>query len=152
MWKTSRFGDAVSAIRENEDLANSVGISPFKYYLGAFTFSCGLAGFAGVAYAHYMTHVAPVSLSMHYMFWMLVMVIVGGMRTYSGPIVGSFIFVFMPELLSFAKELRMVLFGLIILACITYMRRGIMPSLFSWYRRIYLGTRGSKKKLGTLQS
>ena len=89
VWKNSRFGKAVIAVSQNEELANSIGINSFKYYVGAFTFSCSLAGLAGVTYAHYMTHVSPLVLDMRYMFGMLVMVLVGGVGTFAGPIIAG---------------------------------------------------------------
>jgi branched-chain amino acid transport system permease protein len=134
-WKHSRVGKAVSAVRENEELAKAVGINPYKCYVGAFTFACTLSGLSGVTYAHYMTITSPVNMSMYYMFWMLVMVIVGGMRTYAGPMLGAVIFVFLPEWLSVAAEYRMVLVGVVVLVCITFMRQGIIPSsLLLWGR------------------
>lgn len=129
VFTNSRFGKAVSAVRENEELANSIGINPFRCYVGAFGFACALAGLAGVTYSHYMTIISPTTLGMHYMFWMLVMVIVGGMRTFAGPILGAVIFVFLPEWLTAAEEFRMVLVGVVVLLCILFMRRGIVPSL-----------------------
>lgn len=129
VWVNSRFGRAVRAVRENEELANSIGVDPFKSYVGAFTFACALAGLAGATYAHYMTITSPATLSMHYMFWMLVMVIVGGMRTFAGPVFGAVIFVFLPEWLVAAEELRMVLVGIIVLICIIFMRRGVVTSI-----------------------
>lgn len=134
VWENSRIGRAVDGIRENEQLASSVGINPFKCYLLAFTFASALAGIAGVIYAHYQGHVAPDTLSMHYMFWMLVMVLVGGMRTFTGPILGAFLFVFLPEWLVAAKEFRMIAFGIIVLICIIFLRQGIVPSLVSLWK------------------
>jgi branched-chain amino acid transport system permease protein len=129
VWKGSRFGRAVSAVRENEQLANSIGVSPYKCYVWSFTFACALAGLAGVMYAHYMAIIVPPTLSMEYMFWMLVMVIVGGMRTFAGPIIGAAIFVFVPEWLVALEEFRMVIVGGIVLSSILFMRKGVVPSL-----------------------
>jgi branched-chain amino acid transport system permease protein len=131
VWGNSRFGRAVRAVSQNEDLAKSIGIDSVKYYVGAFTFSCALAGLAGVVYAHYMTHVSPLTLSMRYMFGVLVMVLVGGMNTFVGPIVGATIYVYLPEVLIPAQELRMLIFGLVVLVTVMFMRKGIYPSLLS---------------------
>lgn len=140
VWMGSRFGRAVSAVRENEQLANSIGVNPYKCYVWAFTFACALAGLAGVTYAHYMAIIVPPTLSMEYMFWMLVMVIVGGMGTFAGPIIGATIFVFVPEWLVPLEELRMVIVGLIVLLSILFMRQGVVPSLAGFLRRTNLGS------------
>jgi len=129
VWSRSGHGRAVIAVRENEELAQSVGINPYKYYVGAFTFACALAGLAGVMFAHFMSSMGPDSLSMYYMIWMLAVVILGGRNTFSGPIVGAAIFVFLPQLLVGIGELRMVIVGVILLVCILVMRDGIVPSL-----------------------
>jgi len=129
VWSRSGHGRAVIAIRENEELAQSIGINPYKYYVGAFTLACALAGLAGVMYAHFMSSMGPDSLSMYYMIWMLAVVILGGRNTFSGPIVGAAIFVFLPQLLVDIRELRMVIVGVILLICILVMRDGIVPSL-----------------------
>lgn len=134
VWGKSKSGQAVSAIRENEQLSETIGINPFKYYVSAFVFAAALAGLAGVTYAHFVGQVSPLSLSLYYMFWSLVMVIVGGMRTIVGPILGAWVFVFVPELLESAQEYRLVIFGALLLCTIIFMPRGIYPALRS---RIY---------------
>ena len=139
LFQRSKIGRAVSAVRENEERARSVGIDPFKAYLAAFTLATALAGLAGVTYAHFTTHVAPNSLSLYYMFWMLVMVIVGGRGTILGPIVGAFIFVFVLEWLDFVKEWKMVIFGGILLLSLLFLPGGVVPGLRAVTERIFDG-------------
>lgn len=137
LFQRSKIGRAVSAVRENEERARSVGIDPFKAYLAAFTLATALAGLAGVTYAHFTTHVAPNSLSLYYMFWMLVMVIVGGRGTILGPIVGAFIFVFLLEWLDFVKEWKMVIFGGILLLSLLFLPGGVVPGVKTVTRRAF---------------
>ena len=137
LFQRSKIGRAVSAVRENEERARSVGIDPFKAYLAAFTLATALAGLAGVTYAHFTTHVAPNSLSLYYMFWMLVMVIVGGRGTILGPIVGAFIFVFFLEWLDFVKEWKMVIFGGILLLSLLFLPGGVVPGVKTVTRRAF---------------
>jgi branched-chain amino acid transport system permease protein len=125
----SRFGRALMALRENEARATSLGINAFRYYLVAFTLGGMLASLAGFAYAEYMTTVNPIVLSMSYMGAGLIMVIVGGTGTLGGPIAGAFIFVFVPEFLRIAETLRLVFFGVALVAFILLMPQGIYPSL-----------------------
>ncbi len=137
VWMNSRLGKAVSAVRENEELANSIGINPFTCYLAAFTLACMLAGLAGVTYAHYMKLVGPVILTPYYMFWLVFMVLIGGMRVFSGPILGALLFVFLPELLIATEEYRMVIVGVVVLVCVIFMQQGIVPSLVEFWNRFF---------------
>lgn len=135
-WLRSRFGRAVVAIRENEDLANSVGIHSFRNYVLAFTIATALAGLGGSLYAYYVGVVNPMLFSVDYMVMMLVMVILGGTGVVGGPILGSFIYVILLELLPFKRELTLVVFGAILLACITFMPEGVYPRVMKLHSRI----------------
>jgi branched-chain amino acid transport system permease protein len=128
-WLCSPFGRAVVAIRENEDLAKSTGINSYKYYVMAFTLSTALAGFSGSLYAFYMKSITPALFNIDYMLMMLIMVIVGGSGTIGGPILGAAIYVFGLNLIPIGKELALVVFGGILLACIIFLPRGIYPYL-----------------------
>lgn len=147
VWMNSRLGKAVSAIRENEELATSIGIDPFKCYLAAFTLACALAGLAGVTYAHYMKLVGPIILTPYYMFWLVFMVLIGGMRVFAGPILGALLFVFLPELLVATEEYRMVIVGVVVLVCVIFMQQGIVPSLVEFWNRHFKP--GAKYKIAS---
>jgi branched-chain amino acid transport system permease protein len=134
----SRFGRALIAIRENEGLATAIGIAPFRYYLLAFTLAAALAGLSGAAYGHYLRFVNPMLLGMYYIFIMLIMVLVGGSGTLEGPIIGAVIFVWVPELTRISEELRLLLFGAILVFCIILMPQGIYPYLSSRWKRIIM--------------
>jgi len=134
-WLRSRFGRAVVAIRENEELAKSTGIFSFRYYVLAFTMAAALAGLAGSLYAHYLGVVNPMLLSTSYIVMMLLMVIVGGTGTIWGPIVGSAIYVFGLNLLPTTAQITFVIFGAIILACVIFLPQGIYPRLASVFSR-----------------
>ena len=135
-WERSRFGRAVIAIRENEELARSIGINSYIYYVMAFTLATAVAGLAGCLYAHYLTIVNPYLFSTYYLFAMIIMVIVGGTGTLGGPILGSFIFTFGLRLLPTTKEIDLVIFGGILLAIIITMPRGAYPYLESLFTRL----------------
>lgn len=133
-WKRSRFGRAVELVRENELLAKSVGINPYTYYVGAFTFASALAGLAGVLYAHFNTTISPDTMSMSTMVSILAIVILGGKRTLIGPIIGSVIFIALPEIFSGLKEFRMIIVGFIILISIIFLKDGIVPYISRFFK------------------
>lgn len=131
----SRFGKALLCSRENESLAKAIGINPFKYYLAAFVVSAAVAGLAGAAYGHHLGFVNPMLLGLDYTFAMLISVIVGGIGTLWGPVLGAVIYIWVSELLHFAMEFRLMIFGLILFLAILFMPSGIYPFLTSLWNR-----------------
>lgn len=122
----SRMGRAWLAIRENMDLAESVGISAFRYKLVAFLMGAGLAGLVGALYTHYIGFVSPKIVDTWINVVLAAMVIVGGEGTLVGPVVGSVLLTMLPEVLRFAEGYRMLLFGVILLAVIMFAPQGIV--------------------------
>jgi branched-chain amino acid transport system permease protein len=130
---SSPIGRAFAAIRENEPLAESVGISAYSFATLAFVISTAMAGMAGSFYAHYVTYISPEIDEFSVMISILVMVVLGGKGTVLGPVIGAVIFTFLPEYLRFAKDLRLPIFGFILILGIVFLPRGIiaLPKLIS---------------------
>ena len=118
------MGRALSAIRENESLAESSGISAYRHTMLALVVACALAGAAGSFYAHYVTFLSPELFGFHNTVTMAVMVVGGGQGTVLGPAVGALVFTFVPELLRMAVFYRMLLYGVILLLVVMFMPRG----------------------------
>ena len=131
----SKFGRALVATRENAALASTTGIDVFREYVVAFTVAAALAGLAGAAYAHFVRFVGPKLLGMNYMFAMLIMVLLGGKGTIAGPILGAAFYVFVSEWLRITEQIRLVVFGVIVVAVIVFMPEGIYPRLASLWKR-----------------
>ncbi len=123
---SSRFGRALSAVRQNEPLAESSGISAYHYTLIAMVTACALAGVAGSFYAHYINFLSPELFSFANTVTMVVMVVAGGQGTIAGPAVGALVFTFVPELLRMASFYRMLAYGFILLLVVMFMPRGIV--------------------------
>ena len=121
----SRIGRAFIAIREDEALAQAVGINTMKYKLLAFSISAGIAGVAGSLFAHYITFLDPTVFEFYNLENILVITLVGGSGTIGGPILGSIIFTILPELLRVAKEFRLIVYGAILLLTVLLMPEGI---------------------------
>ena len=85
----SAAGRNMVAIRENETLAESVGIPTWRYKLVVFMISAAFAGLGGSIYAHYLTVVSPLTFQMYYSTTMLIIVLGGGAGTISGVVFGS---------------------------------------------------------------
>ncbi len=131
----SRTGRSFLAIRENESLALSVGVNVYYSKILAFTLGTMLAGMAGSAYAHYFRVITPDLVGLYYMSNVLIMVMVGGVGSIGGAILGAFIFTIVPEMLRVVESARLIIFGLILLLSIIYLPEGISRSLdFLKYR------------------
>jgi branched-chain amino acid transport system permease protein len=135
----SNSGRAAVAVRENRFVAQSVGVDPFVTALHVFALSAVLAGFAGGFYAHYVSFVGPEVFRFSFMASMIIMVLMGGKGTLLGPVLGAVIVVALEESLRQAQELRLTLFGLIVMAVVLFAPRGLMGLLARrparWARR-----------------
>ena len=133
----SRVGRALVALRENETLAESVGIDGTHYLVLAAVISAGMAGFAGGLYAHYTRYVSPEVFLFSYTVTMVIMVVAGGKGTLAGPIAGAVIFTVLPEALRAVTswQWQMLAYGAFLIAVLYFMPRGIVPTLRDLGRR-----------------
>jgi len=127
----SSIGRKFVLIRENEPLAESLGISAFRYSMIAFAVGAAIAGAAGSLYAHYVGFVSPDLFNFSYVTIMLIMVILGGKGTLVGPALGAVIFTFLPEFLREASHWRMITFAAILIAATLFMPKGIVFPLLT---------------------
>ncbi|MBC2860530.1 branched-chain amino acid ABC transporter permease [Stappia sp. 28M-7] len=122
----SRLGRVLVAIRQNETLVGAAGLAAWKYKLFAFVVSAMFAGFAGALYAHYQSFINPEIFTIAQSMDAVLAVILGGSGTITGPIIGAFAIVFLPEYLRFADSFRLVIYGLILILATIFMPRGIV--------------------------
>jgi len=122
----SLVGRTFRAIRGNEELAEAVGIHAMRTKLLSFTVSCFFAGVGGVLYASYIGFLSPEITDYHVSFDALIYIMIGGVGTMAGPIIGTLLFVTIPETLHIAAEFRLLLYGLILIVMIIYLPRGIV--------------------------
>jgi branched-chain amino acid transport system permease protein len=127
----SRVGRAFVALRENETLAESVGINVTHYLVLATVASAAMAGLGGGLYAHYTRFVSPEVFLFTYTVTMVIMVVAGGKGTLAGPVVGAVLFTALPEVLRAATswQWQMLLYGILLIAVLFFLPRGIVPSL-----------------------
>ena len=127
----SRIGRAFLALRENEPLAESVGVDVTHYLVLAAVVSAGLAGLGGSLYAHYTRFVSPEVFLFTYTVTMVIMVVAGGKGTLAGPLVGALLFTALPEALRLATswQWQMLAYGVLLLLLVYFLPRGIVPAL-----------------------
>jgi branched-chain amino acid transport system permease protein len=134
----AQAGRAMIALRDNEQLAASVGIDVTRYLVLASVVSAAMAGLAGALYAHYVRIVDPDIFLFIYTVTMVIMVVTGGKGTLTGPLVGGGLFGVLPELLrsfSIAPELQWVIFGALMILMVFLLPQGIVPAVRSWLPR-----------------
>ncbi|OFW68591.1 MAG: hypothetical protein A2V52_02930 [Actinobacteria bacterium RBG_19FT_COMBO_54_7] len=139
----SLAGPSLIAVRSNENLAEAVGIRTFREKLIAFTASCFLVGLAGVFFAMEQQHLSPEATSYLASFYILIYLLIGGVATLGGPVVGA---VGLYWLLSrFEKSLgdfRYLIFGLILIFVIIYFPMGVVggiKKLWEWAKERWGG-------------
>ena len=132
----SRLGRAFLALRENEALAESVGVDPTRTLVVAAVVSAALAGVAGSLYAHYTRFVSPEVFLFSYTVTMVIMVVAGGKGTLAGPVVGAVLFTVLPEVLreAMAWQWQMLAYGVLLVLLLFFLPRGIVPALGAWRR------------------
>ena len=135
----SNAGRAAVAIRENRYVAQSVGIRPFTYAMLAFVLGALLAGLAGGFYAHYISFVGSEVFKFSFMITMIIVVLVGGKGTLVGPVVGAVLITLLEEYLREAKELRMSVFGVIVMLIVLFLPNGLMGFLHQRRERYQAG-------------
>ncbi|MGC8657460.1 MAG: branched-chain amino acid ABC transporter permease [Desulfomonilaceae bacterium] len=132
---SSPFGLALAGIRENHVRTEFAGISVKTYRLWVFTLSGAFAGLAGALSALLESNVAPFSAHWSHSAEPVLVSLIGGLQTFSGPIVGSIIFVVLREILQRFTYNWMLWFGILLLAIILGFRGGVVGSISGAYRR-----------------
>jgi branched-chain amino acid transport system permease protein len=136
----SEFGLTLESMREEEKGAESIGVNSSQYKLIIFVISTFFAGLAGALYAHYVRLISPDMMSLGETFSILTMVMVGGLTTFAGPIVGAVLLTILTEALRFFEEaihldIRLVVYGALLMATIMFMRKGIVGVFDSLFGR-----------------
>ena len=124
----SPVGDTLRAIREDEVSAASLGINRALWKAFAFGVGAAIAGLAGCFYPGLVGTLVPDAFAIVESFTMMAMVIVGGMGTMIGPVVGAIALTFLPELLRGFGELRLMIYGLALTLVVLFMPGGIVQA------------------------
>ncbi|HVW34634.1 MAG TPA: branched-chain amino acid ABC transporter permease, partial [Acidimicrobiia bacterium] len=124
----SRIGRAWVAIREDELAASAMGVNTVRLKLLAFAIGAFLAGAAGTVDAHFGTQVSPESYSFLQSVTLLAAVVLGGMGTVPGALIGSTILILLPEKLRAFQDPRLLLFGVALILMMRFRPEGFAPS------------------------
>ena len=122
---SSRIGRTLRALKQNEPLATSQGIAPTPYKLFVLAVSAALTGIAGAFIVFYQKVVDPFIFDFYYLQAFLIMVIIGGSGTFWGVVIAGLVMSALPEVLRVPNELRMVIYGAILVAVVLLMPQGV---------------------------
>lgn len=140
-----KIGRALIAIREDELAANSIGINPTYYKVVSFALGAILAGIVGVINAHFLNTWNARQGTFDASIIYLAFVLIGGSRTFVGPVIGAILLTAFPEILREIGDTRFIIFGmLIVLGTIFYPQGLITPKLVN---KLFLIIKNSFKSL-----
>lgn len=130
-------GLALMAIRESQEAAESLGVSITGYKLYAFLLSSFFAGVVGAFYAHYIAILTPTSIfNVGIMVEIVAMTFLGGLGTFTGPIVGAFLLTIGLEYLRTFGEYRFMVYGVLLVIIILFMPDGIVHKIAPGRRKV----------------
>jgi branched-chain amino acid transport system permease protein len=121
----SKVGWALRALRADEAAAASAGINVARYKVLAFGISAGIAGIGGILYGFLDGYIAPETFGLHASIMILTMVVVGGLGSNLGALIGGAFFMTLPNLFVAIQEFQHLLYGVILLAFLLFLPRGI---------------------------
>lgn len=130
----SRLGRAWIALREDEIACQAMGIDKMKTKLVAFSLGALWAGFMGVVLAGHTTYINPKSFTFLQSAIILAIVVLGGMGSIIGVIIGALILILLPEYLRALSEFRMLAFGAILVCMMVFRPQGIITNIRRTYR------------------
>jgi len=122
----SRIGKIFSSIHESDTLAESVGINIMKYKVIAFCIGCFFAGLSGSLYAHYFNFTSPELFTIWQSIYCLIFVLVGGVGSVLGPLLGTFFLTLAPEFLRVARAYEPVVYAVILILIMFLLPGGLI--------------------------
>lgn len=141
----SRYGQSLTAIREDDVAASANGIDVIRCKKMSFVFSAVYAGWAGALYAHYLQHITPALFNLSKSCELIITTVLGGLGSLTGSMLGTLVVQLLPEFFRGLAEYRMLLYGVAVVVVIL-----VRPSGLFGYREFSVTgiIRFFRKKLG----
>ncbi len=128
----SPVGRALRAVHGSEVAAAVAGIDTTSYKVLVFVVSAVFAALVGSLSAHYTGFITPGQASFLHSVELVTMVVIGGMASTFGAVIGAALLTLLPQVLSGLEDFEMVVFGLILMTSMIFLPRGLVPSLRGW--------------------
>jgi branched-chain amino acid transport system permease protein len=146
-FEFSRIGISLKAIAQSHIVASSVGINEGWYRILAVGMGCFFAGLAGAGYIHYNTVISTSNFNFMATLWLIMYVLIGGLDSFAGPIVGTVILIILPELARGLKVYSPYISAGLLLIVVFLVPNGLasLPELVrSWYSERKRGVRDAR--------
>jgi branched-chain amino acid transport system permease protein len=138
---TSTHGRALFAIRDDEVAAEALGVDTTRYKVIAFVLGAFFAGVAGGLFAHFLSYLNPSSFTFLKSIEVIAMVVLGGMGSISGSVLAAIILTLLPEVLRSVKELRMVIYSLMLIVLMITRPQGLLGTheldISGWFNKLF---------------
>ena len=121
----SRFGMVLRAAKSNDPRTRAIGFSPYPYRLAAFVIAGAMCGLAGALYANHTNYITPGLMSWQQSGDLMFMVILGGMASTAGPVLGTFALLLIEEVLKGWTEYWQVVLGPLLVLSVIFFKRGL---------------------------
>jgi branched-chain amino acid transport system permease protein len=121
----SRFGMVLRAAKSNDPRTRAIGFSPYPYRLAAFVIAGGMCGLAGALYANHTNYITPGLMSWQQSGDLMFMVILGGIASTAGPVLGTFALLVIEEALKGWTEYWQVVLGPLLVLSVIFFKRGL---------------------------
>ncbi len=129
----SRVGRALRAISGSEVAASSLGVNTADYKVKVFVLSAMFASVSGSLYAHYITFISPGSYDFYYSIQVVTMVIVGGMGSLWGSLLGAGVLTCISEALHIAKQYHTIAYGVFLCLVLVFLPEGILMGIYNLF-------------------
>jgi ABC-type branched-subunit amino acid transport system permease subunit len=126
--RDSRTGRAWAAIREDEDVAAAMGVNTVFYKLLAFGIGAAVGGLGGTIFAAQVSAISPPNFVLDLSIRVVSIIIIGGMGTIPGVVMGAIVLAGVPEVLRAIQEWRLVLYGALLVAMMVLRPEGLLPT------------------------
>ena len=126
----SRFGMVIRAARSNEARTRSIGFSPYPYRLAAFVIAGAMCGLAGALLVNHTAYLTPEFMNWTRSGELMFMVILGGIASIAGPVLGAFALLFLEDALSGWTEHWQLILGPLLVLSVLFFKRGLAGLLF----------------------
>jgi len=142
----SRVGRALRAIHDGEQVAAAMGIDTSRLKTGVFVLSAIFAALAGFLYAHLVSFISPNSFDFLVSIRLVTMVVVGGMASIWGSLLGASLLTILPEWLHVFSDFEMIVYGLILMTIMIFLPQGLTRGLLDLHERsVALKMKGREK-------
>ena len=124
----TRFGIAITAVHDDERVADLMGLDVRAFQIAAFVFGSVIAGIGGGLYAHHFSYIEAQYFNISMSMSIVLYVLFGGTQSVVGPIIGAIVFTLLPELLRASAQWRYVLFAAVVIVVMVVRPQGLMTA------------------------